>query len=105
MDLQLAVPLTADELLTRLDAAIEVAAEKVIRERLANEQVISLQEAVRMTPWTVSGFKRVATKENLAAVKGPHKSPPGYRRGDVIAMLQAMRVWPHGKPTELKAVA
>jgi hypothetical protein len=40
----------------------------------------------------------VATKENLPFVKGPHKSPPGYRLGEVVRMLERMQVWPNGKP-------
>lgn len=100
-ELRLALPISAEELNTRLDEALKAAAEKVVAARVADEQVITLAEATAMTPWTESGFKRVAGKENLAFIKGPHKSPPSYRRGDVIEMLQRMRVWPKGRPAEL----
>lgn len=101
LELRCALPLTRGELAARIDAALAAAAEKVVRETVADEQVISLAEATAMTPWTESGFKRVATRENLAFVKGPHKSPPGYRRGDVVGMLRRLRVWPAGRPAEV----
>lgn len=105
LELRCALPLTSAELAARIDAALTAAAEKVVRERVADEQVISLEEATAMTPWTTSGFKRVAGRENLAFIKGPHKSPPAYRRGDVIAMLQRLRIWPHGRPLQLASAA
>ncbi len=66
---------------------------------------ISLAEAAAMTPWTESGFLRVATRENCPYVKGPHKSPRAYRVCDVVEMLARLRVWPNSRPVELRAVA
>jgi len=101
VELRFALPMTAAELNARMDEALRAAAEKVARERMVNERVISLAQATAMTPWTESGFKRVATKENLPFVKGPHKSPPGYPLGEVIKMLERLRVWPKGRPPEI----
>lgn len=94
----LALPFGAGELASLTSAALVAAMEKVVREHLADDQVITLAEATALTPWTESGFKRVATKENLPFIKGLHKSPPSYRRGDVVAMLLRMRIWPKGRP-------
>lgn len=98
-----ALPMTQAELSERLDAALAVAAEKAVKDLLADESVITLEQAAAMTPWTESGFKRVASKNNLAFIKGLHKSAPSYRRGDVVKMLRDLRVWPNGKPTEVAA--
>lgn len=100
-ELRLALPISAQDLNARLDDALSAAAEKIVRERLADEQVISLAEAAALTPWTEAGFKRVAARENLPFIKGLHKSPPSYRRGAVIAMLRGMQIWPKGKPAEV----
>lgn len=103
LEMRLELPITRSD----VAEALAVAAEKLMRDRVAadhDEQVISIEEAVAMTPWTASGFKRVATKENLPFVKGPHKSPPGYRRGAVIEMLRRMQIWPKGRPAELVAL-
>src|SRR5262245_41363726 len=99
----LALPFTAPELLAMAKAALAEEAAKAVAQSIADETVISLAEAVAMTSWSVTGFKRVATKMNLPFIKGLHKSPPSYRRGDVVEMLKRMRVWPHGKPVEQAA--
>lgn len=98
LEVRFALPLTPAQMLECAKGAIADAAEKVVKEQLSLEQVISEEEAVAMTPWSLSGFRRVATKENLPYIKGPKKSRRGYRRGDVVAMLQRMRIWPQGKP-------
>lgn len=72
---------------------------------MREEGLLTLAEAAAMTPWTESGFKRVAGRNNLPFVKGPHKSPPAYRFADVAEMLTRLRVWPHGKPATLALVA
>jgi len=99
----LALPMTPDELAAAVKSAIAEAAAGAVRETIADETVISLEEAVAMTPWSVSGFKRVAGRQNLPFVKGPKKSKPGYRRGAVVAMLRKMQIWPHGRPAEAAA--
>ena len=98
VEMRVSLPFTAEELAQRVDAAIASAAERVVAERLSQERVITLQEAVAMTPWTESGFKRVATKENLPFIKGPHKAERAYKRGAVVAMLDRLQVWPKGRP-------
>jgi len=102
----LSLPVTASELSRRLEEAIAAAAERGVAQKLVDERVISLAEATAMTPWTENGFKRVADRENVPWIKGPHKATRGYKLGAVIAMLDRLQVWPHGRPVEaFKAVA
>ncbi len=73
------------------------------KEIVFSHGALSLDDAAALTPWTPSGFLRVANRENTPFIKGPHKSPRAYRTADVAATLKAMRIWPHGRPPEVLA--
>ena len=96
---------TAEAMLRALVEALPMAERRAAFAELMRESAaISLAEATAMTPWTESGFLRVANRENCPFIKGPHKSPRAYRIADVAAMLDRLRVWPHGRPLELHAM-
>jgi len=75
------------------------------KDLLRENALLTLEDATALTPWTESGFKRVASRENLPFVKGPHMARRTYRFAEVAAMLTRLQVWPHGKPATVPFAA
>ncbi len=96
----------------------EAARVELLRGMLTNEErveawtdllrahsLLTLEDATALTPWTESGFKRVASRENLPWIKGPHMARRTDRFAEVAAMLTRLQVWPKGQPATVAFAA
>jgi hypothetical protein len=68
------------------------------RDILEEQALLTVEQAAAMVGWTPSGFRRVATRENLPRIKLGHKQPELYRLQDLNNMLNALKRWPKGRP-------
>ncbi len=89
----------------RVELCRELMDEGIRRELVRELSLISAEEGGVMVRWTEAGFRRVATRENCPAIKLGHKQPELFQLRDVASMFERLKLWPKGKPVELKEVA